>query len=77
MLDSMIVCSDCLKILNSLEDNCINLTITSPPCDNLRDYEGYDFNSESIAKELYRVTNKGGVVVWVVGDATIGGSEYE
>jgi site-specific DNA-methyltransferase (adenine-specific) len=51
----------------------IDLVITSPPYDNLRDYEGYEFDFESIAKELYRVTK--GIIVWVVGDATIKGCE--
>ena len=52
-----------------------NLTVTSPPYDNLRRYNGYSFDFENIAKELYRVTRDGGVVVWIVGDATINGSE--
>ena len=56
-------------------DNYIDLTVTSPPYDNLRDYNGYDFNFEGIANQLYRVTKQGGVVVWVVNDATIKGSE--
>jgi site-specific DNA-methyltransferase (adenine-specific) len=51
------------------------MVLTSPPYDNLRDYKGYTFDFESIAKELYRITKQGGVVVWVVGDATIKGSE--
>jgi len=55
--------------------NCIDLTVTSPPYDNLRNYKGYVFNFEAIANELFRVTKNGGVVVWVVGDATIKGSE--
>lgn len=56
--------------------NCfIDLTVTSPPYDNLRDYKGYSFPFEEIAKELFRVTKQGGVVVWVVGDATVNGSE--
>lgn len=58
-----------------MPDNFIDLTVTSPPYDNLRTYKGYEFDFESIAKELFRVTKKGGVVVWVVGDATINGSE--
>jgi len=66
---------DCLYTMKKMEDNFIDLTVTSPPYDNLRDYNGYSFDFESIAKELYRVTKKGGVVVWVVGDATIKGSE--
>jgi site-specific DNA-methyltransferase (adenine-specific) len=58
-----------------MSDNFIDLTITSPPYDNLRDYKGYDFNFQEIAKELFRVTKQGGLVVWIVGDATENGSE--
>lgn len=53
----------------------IDLTVTSPPYDNLREYNGYSFDFDSIAQELYRVTKSDGVLVWVVGDATIKGSE--
>ena len=66
---------DCLEGLKLLDDNSIDLTVTSPPYDNLRTYNGFSWDFEGIAKELYRVTKEGGVVVWVVGDATIKGSE--
>ncbi len=66
---------DCLYGLRLLDNNSIDLTVTSPPYDNLRNYKGYSFNFEDIAKELFRVTKQGGIVVWVVGDATIKGSE--
>ena len=66
---------NCLDTMARMPDNFIDLTVTSPPYDNLRDYKGYSFDFESIAKELFRVTKVGGVVVWVVGDATINGSE--
>jgi site-specific DNA-methyltransferase (adenine-specific) len=66
---------DCLDGLKLLDDECIDLTVTSPPYDNLRTYNGFKFDFTGIAKELYRVTKKGGVVVWVVADATINGSE--
>tara|TARA_R100001510_G_C7656230_1_gene216046 strand:+ start:4091 stop:4846 length:756 start_codon:yes stop_codon:yes gene_type:complete len=58
-----------------MKDNFIDLTITSPPYDNLRTYNGYSFDFENIANELYRITKEGGVLIWVVGDATIKGSE--
>ena len=74
-----------------LPDNSVNLTVTSPPYDpvdydsdgnlvtysgkGLRDYQGYTWDFASVAKELWRVTGQGGVVVWVVGDATVNGSE--
>ena len=66
---------DCIQTMNRMPDNFIDLTVTSPPYDNLRTYNGYFFNFETISKELYRVTKEGGVVVWIVGDATIKGSE--
>jgi DNA modification methylase len=68
-----IYCGDCAEILPTLEP--VDLTVTSPPYDNLRDYEGYTFNFEAIARGLWQVTKLGGVVVWVVGDQTINGSE--
>ena len=61
--------------MDEIDNSSVDLTVTSPPYDNLRTYGGYNFNFESIARELYRVTKDGGVVVWVVGDATIKGSE--
>jgi DNA modification methylase len=66
---------DSAEVLRTLPDGCIDLTVTSPPYDNLRTYNGYSFDFEAIAKELYRVTKQGGVVVWVVGDATVKGGE--
>jgi len=64
-----------LETMSRMPDNLIDLTVTSPPYDGLRTYNGYSFPFEEIAKELYRVTKQGGVVVWVVGDATVKGSE--
>jgi len=72
---NQIICSDCLEIMKHFPNDCIDLTVTSPPYDNLRTYKGYEFNFEEIANQLYRITKLGGVVVWVVGDATIKGSE--
>ena len=66
---------DCLEIMKDIPDEIVDLTITSPPYDDLRTYNGYSFDFENIAKELYRITKKGGVVVWVVGDGTTKGSE--
>ena len=66
---------NCLDTMAIMEDNFIDLTVTSPPYDNLREYNGYSFDFESVAKELFRVTKEGGVVVWVVSDKTHKGSE--
>lgn len=72
---------DCIVTMGRMLDEYIDLTVTSPPYDTLRSY-GNDVDKtwgeqvwKPIIKELYRVTKDGGVVVWVVGDATINGSE--
>ncbi len=76
MLDiDLIYNEDCLSTMGRMPNGFIDLTVTSPPYDNLRTYNGYSFDFEGIANELYRVTKPGGVVVWVVGDATVKGSE--
>lgn len=64
-----------LETMAKMPDCFIDLTVTSPPYDGLRTYNGYSFPFEDIAKELYRVTKEGGVVVWVVNDSTKKGSE--
>lgn len=60
--------TDCLVGLKKLPDECIDLVVTSPPYDDLRNYNGYTFDFENIAVELFRVLKTGGIVVWVVGD---------
>ena len=66
---------DCLEGMRQMQAESVDLVVTSPPYDNLRTYNGYCFDFENIAKELFRVVKDGGVVVWVVGDATIDGDE--
>ena len=64
-----------LVTMKKMPDCFVDLTVTSPPYDNLRDYKGYSFPFEDIANELYRITKQGGVVVWVVKDATVNGNK--
>lgn len=70
---------DCIKFMKKLPDNCVDLTVTSPPYDDLRDYENelvWNYNTfRKVARELYRITKKGGVVVWVIGDKTEKGNK--
>jgi site-specific DNA-methyltransferase (adenine-specific) len=66
--------------MKELDNDSIDLTVTSPPYDNLRTYNGNnalwgEHVWKAVIQDLYRVTKDGGVVVWVVGDATIKGSE--
>ena len=70
-----VICADSLEFMKKLPDKCIDLVVTSPPYDGLRDYNGYSFDFEGIARELFRIIVERGVVVWVVGDACIDGSE--
>jgi DNA modification methylase len=76
MADVTLYCGECAEVMaREIPDGSIDLTVTSPPYDNLRTYKGFIFDFEAIAAQLWRVTKPGGVVVWVVGDATINGSE--
>jgi len=70
---------DCLERMKEIPDGSVDLTVTSPPYDNLRTYNNsLDWGEhvwKPVLEELFRVTKQGGVVVWIVGDATIKGSE--
>lgn len=75
MQENKIYNMDCVDGMKLLQDKSIDLTVTSPPYDNLRKYNDYEWNFEEVAKELFRVTKKGGVVVWIVNDSVVKGSE--
>jgi DNA modification methylase len=66
---------NCIETMKKMPDNFIDLVVTSPPYDDMRVYNGYSFDFEQVAISLYRVVKDGGVVVWIVNDATIKGSE--
>ena len=72
---NQIVNGESAAVLSEIPDGCIDLTVTSPPYDDLRTYDGFSFDFPAIAEQLYRVTANGGVVVWVVGDQVVKGSE--
>ena len=75
MKTNKIYTQNCVTFMKNLPKNFVDLTVTSPPYDNLRDYKGYSFDFEDISKELYRVTKEGGVVVWVVADKIKNGNK--
>lgn len=71
-----VYCGESIEFMRkNIPDKSIDMVLTSPPYDNLRDYNGYEFNYETMLSEIYRVLTDGGVCVWVVGDATMNGSE--
>jgi site-specific DNA-methyltransferase (adenine-specific) len=81
-----IIFGNAIDVLSSLESNIVDLTVTSPPYDNLRTYNGkikdevvfengFSFPFVEMARELFRVTKPGGVIVWVVNDQVKNGGE--
>ena len=68
-------CKNCIDGMKQLPEESIDLTVTSPPYDGLRDYNGYLFEWKATIEQLARITKNGGVVVWIVNDQTINGSE--
>lgn len=72
---NQIICGDNVATMQTFPDDCIDLVVTSPPYDNLRTYGGHSWDFEGVAQQLWRIIKPGGVVVWVVNDATVDGSE--
>ena len=68
---SRIVQGDCVKVMRGFADGCIDLVVTSPPYDNIRDYKGFKFEFPPVATELFRAIKPGGVCVWVVQDSKV------
>ena len=75
MEKNKIYLEDNLETLSKMSDDYYDMVITSPPYDDIRKYNGFSFDIDTLAPELYRTTKKGGVVVWVVNDQVIKGSE--
>lgn len=69
-----VVCGDNVDIMDKMPAECVDLTVTSPPYDAIRKYEGFSFDLKKVARHLYRITKPGGVVVWVVSDQITDGS---
>jgi len=75
LLCDSVICGDNVTVMREWPDECIDLVVTSPPYDNLRTYGGHEWDFEGIAEQLTRCLKPGGVIVWVVADATVNGSE--
>jgi len=70
-----IYCENCLDTMSRMPDDFVDLVVTSPPYDDFRAYNGYAFDFDSIAIELYRIIKTGCCIVWIVGDKTEKGTE--
>lgn len=66
---------NCISTLERMPDEFLDMTLCSPPYDDLRAYNGYDLPLDELVRLLYAKTKLGGVVIWVVGDKTEDGSE--
>jgi site-specific DNA-methyltransferase (adenine-specific) len=66
---------DCLEVMREMDAASVDAVVTSPPYDNLRTYNGFEWDFEGTARELFRILRDGGVACWNVGDATVDGSE--
>jgi DNA modification methylase len=66
---------NCLETMAKMPSNYVDMVLTSPPYDDLRDYGGYQFDFEAIANELFRIIKVGGIIIWVIGDKTENGTE--
>jgi site-specific DNA-methyltransferase (adenine-specific) len=73
-LDQIILGDNC-EVMRTLPSESIDLVVTSPPYDDLRTYGGHSWDFYGVAWNLKRLLKPGGVIVWVVGDATKDGSE--
>lgn len=59
-MTSKTFCGDCLDFMATLQDECVDLTVTSPPYDNIRDYNGYSFDWKKTIQQIYRICKRGG-----------------
>jgi site-specific DNA-methyltransferase (adenine-specific) len=73
--NTKLYCGNNIEFMQELDSNCIDLTLTSPPYDDLRTYNCYSFDFENTAKQLYRITRCGGAVVWIVNDSSTDNNE--
>lgn len=65
-----IICDDNVKFLSTLPENCIDMVVTSPPYDNLRDYNGFQLDLSGVGEQLFRVLKPGGIVAVIIQDST-------
>jgi DNA modification methylase len=74
-MKNQILLGECSELMSTFPPEIVDLTVTSPPYDSVRDYQGFTFDYRKVIDSLFRITKRGGVCVWVVGDQTINGSE--
>jgi site-specific DNA-methyltransferase (adenine-specific) len=66
---------DCLDLMDKMLPECVDLVVTSPPYDNQRKYDGYNFEVKLVASGLWKILKPGGIIVWVIADSVKNYSE--
>lgn len=67
---NQIICGDAIEIMSGFPAHSIDIVVTSPPYDGIRDYKGFSLNLHEVGKEIHRVLKDGGVAVMVIQDQT-------
>lgn len=65
-----IINEDCVEGMKKIPDESIDLVVTSPPYDNLRSYQGYEFDLHKTGEQIHRVLKEGGICAMVIQDQT-------
>lgn len=71
----VLFCSDHIDVLKRLPSQSVDLVITSPPDEDHKITQGYQFDYRSLAQQLYRVLRVGGIIVWIVAECIRLGAE--
>ncbi|MBR1921447.1 MAG: site-specific DNA-methyltransferase [Kiritimatiellae bacterium] len=69
-LHNKIICGDSAAVMEKFPDNSIDMVVTSPPYDSIRDYKGFSADLSKIGRETFRVLKEGGIAVVVIQDQT-------
>lgn len=75
--ENKLICGECIELMAQMPAEFVDLVVTSPPYDDLRQYHAQQptFDVAAVASALLRILTPGGIVVWVVSDKTAKGSE--
>jgi len=64
-------CMDCLEGMRQLPEACIDHAVFSPPYDQVRAYNGFEYDLARTGEELYRVMKDGAIAAMVIQDQTV------
>jgi len=67
---NQIICGDNVEVMKTFESESVDLVVTSPPYDNIRDYEGYRMDLHAVGGEINRILKDGGICAMVIQDGT-------